>query len=197
MGGLLSPIQTLFDFPRFLDGLRVGVLLAVIVAIIGFATSARRRGQRVPWGLAGPAWVFGSLMCLGGWFGYQQIWALPQQLLVGLGILFVAGEIAERTPNPKVIGVVLGFPGALLVGWSEEFPGPSWSAWLVIGVAAIAGPLAADLDRRAARLGFGPVLWLITVGGLYGTVPASATLLTSRLISAACSFVTSSSPGGC
>ena len=31
--------------------------------------------------------------------------------------------------------------------------------------------MAADLDRRAARLGLGPVLWLLTVFGVYVTVP--------------------------
>ena len=31
--------------------------------------------------------------------------------------------------------------------------------------------MAADLDRRGARLGLGPVIWLITVFGVYVTVP--------------------------
>ena len=35
----------------------------------------------------------------------------------------------------------------------------------------LGAPSAADLDRRAARLGLGPVLWLVTVVGVYATVP--------------------------
>jgi len=85
--------------------------------------------------------------------------------------LVVAGELADRTPNPTVIGGLLAVPGALLVGASSEFPGPSWARLLVIATIIIGSPLAADLDRRSARLGLGPILWLISVAGLSGTVP--------------------------
>ena len=41
----------------------------------------------------------------------------------------------------------------------------------MIGTIIVGSPLAADLDRRCARLGLGPILWLIAVAGLYWTVP--------------------------
>ncbi len=167
----MSSFQTLWDFPQFRDGLQIGVVVAIVAVGIGWSTRPRRRGFRAPWGLAGPAWVVASLGALGGWWGFAGVVELPKVLLWGLVILFVSGEIAERTPNPKIIGIILGFPGALLVAFSYEFEGPGWIRWLVLGVAAVGGPLAADLDRRAARLGLGPVLWLIAVAGLYWTVP--------------------------
>ena len=167
----MSPIQTLIDFPGFRDGFLFGLVLAIGVLAVGAVYSLFRHRSKVPLGLTGPAWVFASLVTLGGWLGYSGADVIPRQLVWGLVVLFVAGELAERTPNPKIIGIFLGFPGAILVGYARDLPGPSWSRWLVIGVAAIGGPLAADLDRRSARLGLAPVLWLLAVAGLYWTVP--------------------------
>jgi hypothetical protein len=159
------------EFPRFQDGFTVGLVFTALVVAAGWASVRLRRRSQRPWGLTGPAWVAASLITLGGWMGYEGVDVIPFGLLWGLLALFVAGEIAERTPNPKIIGFVLALPGAVLVGYSTEFPGPSWSRWVVLGVTALGAPLAADLDRRAARLGLGPVLWLIAVAGVYWTVP--------------------------
>ena len=167
----MSSFQTLWDFPQFRDGLQIGVVLGLVALGVGWSTRPRRRGFRAPWGLGGPAWVVASLAALGGWWGFSELIALPQGLFWGLAVLFTSGELAERTPNPKIIGIILGFPGALLVAFSYDFDGPGWIRWLVLGSVAVGGPLAADLDRRAARLGLGPVLWLIAVAGLYWTVP--------------------------
>ena len=167
----MEPFQTLVDFPRFQDGFRVGLVFTALVVAAGLVVVTLRRHPHRPWGLTGPAWVLASLITLGGWMGYEGVDVVPSGLRWGLLALFVAGEIAERTPNPKIVGVVLALPGAILVAYSTEFPGPSWSRLLVLGVTAIGGPLAADLDRRAARLGLGPVLWLIAVAGVYWTVP--------------------------
>ena len=167
----VDPIRTLVEFPRFQDGFAVGLVFAALVVVAGWALLGLRRRSQSPWGLTGPAWVTASLVTLGGWMGYEGVDVVPSGLVWGLLALFVAGEIAERTPNPKFIGLLLGVPGAVLVATSTEFPGPSWSRWVVFGVTAVGAPLAADLDRRAARLGLGPVLWLIAVAGVYWTVP--------------------------
>lgn len=167
----MNPIQTLIDFPGFQDGFWLGLTLTFVLLAAGWALQFVRRRSARPWGLTGPAWVMASLMILGGWNGYTGTDVLPSSLLWGLLVLLVGGEIADRTPNPKIIGILFAAPGAFLVGTSAEFPGPSWTKWLVIGVVTIGAPLAADLDRRAARLGLGPVLWLIAVAGLYWTVP--------------------------
>lgn len=167
----MSPFTTLVDFQGFKDGFAVGLALAVVVLALGFGISKLPRRTHAPLGLTGPAWVIACLIVIGGAFGYEQIDTFPSGLLWGLAALFVAGELADRTPNPKIIGAVLALPGAVLVGVSSDFPGPSWSQNLVIGTIIVASPLAADLDRRCARLGLGPVLWLIAVAGLYWTVP--------------------------
>ncbi len=167
----MSPFTTLVDFQGFRDGFVVGLMLAAVVLALGFGIAQLPRRGHAPLGLTGPAWVIACVVVVGGGFGYEQIDRLPSGLLWGLAILFAAGELADRTPNPKIIGAVLAIPGAVLIGVSSDFPGPSWSRNLVILTIIVASPLAADLDRRSARLGLGPVLWLIAVAGLYWTVP--------------------------
>jgi hypothetical protein len=167
----VSPFTTLVDFQGFRSGFSVGVILTAVVLALGFGVTKLPRRTHAPLGFTGPAWVIAVVVVIGGSFGYQQIDTFPRGLLWGLVVLFAAGELADRTPNPKIIGAVLAVPGAVLVGISSDFPGPSWSRNLVIATIIVASPLAADLDRRSARLGLGPVLWLIAVAGLYWTVP--------------------------
>ncbi len=167
----MSPFTTLIDFPGFRDGFSVGLALTAVVLAAGFGLTMLPRRSHAPIGLTGPAWVIACLLVVGGGFGYRELDTFPSGMLWGLVALFVAGELADRTPNPKLLGAVLAVPGAVLVGVSSDFPGPSWSQNLVIATIIVASPLAADLDRRSARLGLGPLLWLITVAGLYWTVP--------------------------
>ena len=170
-GVCVSPIRTLVDFSGFQAGFWWGLLAMGVVLAAGWVAIVIRRGSGTPVGLAGPAWVLVSLGLLGGWIGASRTDAIPSGLVWGLLVLVVGGELADRTPNPIFIGIVFAVPGAFLVGFSREFPGPTWSKWVVIGVVAVGGPLAADLDRRVSRLGLGPVLWLIAVAGMYWTVP--------------------------
>jgi len=167
----MNQITTLMDFWQFQSGWVLGWVLLPIVVGIGWSTRSRRHGRRSPWGLAGPAWVIGSLMALDGWAGHRTVFDVPGQLLAGLALLVLAGEMAYRTPNPKVFGCILGIPGAVLVGTATDFRGPGWIAPLVIVATIVGGTFAAEVDRRAARLGLGPVLWLVTVFGVYVTVP--------------------------
>ena len=175
--GRVNQITTLVDFWEFQSGWVLGWLALPVVVLLGWSGRAQRHGRRSPYGLVGIAWVIASLMALAGWAGHEPVLGsagfgeLPAQLLVGLALSAVAVELAFRTPNPKVIGCLLGIPGAVLVGTASDFRGPSWTAPLVIVTTLVGGPLAADVDRRAARLGLGPVLWLITVIGVYATVP--------------------------
>ena len=167
----MGPIRTLVDFPGFQAGFWWGLLALGVVLTAGWAAVSMRRGSGTPLGLAGPAWVLVSVGLLGGWIGNSRTDVIPTGLLWGLLVLTVGGELADRTPNPIFIGMVFSVPGAFIVGMSRDFPGAPWTKWVVIGVVAIGGPLGADLDRRAARLGLGPLLWVIAVAGLYWTVP--------------------------
>ncbi|MSO37017.1 MAG: hypothetical protein EXQ69_02060 [Acidimicrobiia bacterium] len=168
----MEPFLTLFNFPQFQAGLHVGLVAAVLVALAGLLLrNGRRARRRPPLGMAGPGLVIASLVVLGGSWGSDEIVGLPTGLLQGLALLIVGGEIASRTRWPLGAGLVLAVPGAWMLADSYSFPGPGWSRWLVFGVAVLGSPMAADLDRRLARLGLGPVLFALSALGLYTTVP--------------------------
>ena len=167
----MSPFTTLWDFRQFQSGWWAGWAFLPVVAFAGWVVVTSGRKPRAPWGLVGPAWVLGSLLALDGWLHFDQIAVLPDQLLWGLLAAAAGNELASHTPNPKILGCGLVLPGAWLVATSTDFAGPDWVVPLVILTIALGAPMAADLDRRGARLGLGPVLWLITVFGVYVTVP--------------------------
>jgi hypothetical protein len=167
----VTPFTTLFDFRQFQSGWWAGWMLLPLVAFTGWVVVSQPRTRPAPWGLVGPAWVVGSLLALDGWLRFDQLTHLPAQLLWGLLAVAAANELASHTPNPKIIGCLLVLPGAYLVATSADFGGPGWVVPLVTATITLGGPSAADLDRRGARLGLGPVLWLVTVFGVYVTVP--------------------------
>lgn len=167
----MSPFTTLFDFRQFQSGWWAGWAFLPVVAFAGWVVVTNGRTKQAPWGLVGPAWVLGSLLALDGWLRFDHLVDLPAQLVWGLLAVAAANELASHTPNPKIIGCLLVLPGAYLVATSTDFAGPDWVVPLVTITVTLGGPMAADLDRRAARLGLGPVLWLITVFGVYATVP--------------------------
>jgi hypothetical protein len=167
----VSPFVTLFDFRQFQSGWWAGWALLPVVAFSGWVVVSRPRTHVVPWGLVGPAWVLGSLLALDGWLRFDHLVDIPAQLVWGLLAVAAANELASHTPNPKIIGCLLVFPGAYLVATSTDFAGPGWVVPLVLVTITLGGPMAADLDRRAGRLGLGPVMWMVTVFGVYVTVP--------------------------
>jgi hypothetical protein len=166
----VDPFQTLVDFPEFRSGLVAGLFVSLPVLVIGLAWRLHRpRGM--PLGLAGPAFSLAALATIGGWFGADELSPVPQDLVVGVLACWLAGTIAARTPRPVLLGGLLTVPGAVLIAGSEDFGGAQWVVWLIFVGTVLGGAFGADLDRRVARLGLGPVLFLIAVGGLYATVP--------------------------
>ena len=111
-------------------------------------------------GLVGPAWVLGSLLALDGWLALRPDLDLPDAARSwGLLAVAAANELASHTPNPEAHRLrSLVLPGAYLVATSTDFAGPGWVVPLVIVTVTVGGPMAADLDRRGARLGLGPLL---------------------------------------
>jgi hypothetical protein len=168
LGDGVGPLRTLVDFPQFQSGLASGVVAALCVLVVGLLV---KRDGRVGPGLVGCAFVVASYGVVDGWFGGDRILVLPDALLIGLVFLFIGGELAVRTRAGLVAGLVFAVPGALCVAVARDLPGPAWVPWLV-GIGTVVGAASgADVDRRTGRLGLGPVLFLISVGGVYATVP--------------------------
>jgi hypothetical protein len=97
--------------------------------------------------------------------------SVPGGVSWGLLLLWVAGAVAARTAAPAVVGPLAALPGALLVAGANRGLDAAWVPVVIVLGTVLVGMAAADLDRRTARLGLGPLLMTIAVVGVYFTVP--------------------------
>ena len=139
--------------------------------------SSRRRGsgEARALGLAGLAFAVASLAAIDGVAGFDRVTAVPSEVVGALAALGAAGALASWPRIPRVVRIplamVLSVPGAWLLAERTDVPGPAWLRTTVLVAAAVVGPLVADADRRLRASGAGPLLLLVTVGGVYATVP--------------------------
>ena len=95
---------------------------------------------------------------------------LPDRVLVGLGLLALAGVVFPWTQRLPVLAILLALPGGSLIGTSG-LPGPAWVVPLVVGVIATVGPVSAWFDHDAQGSPVPAVLLAISVVGVWLTVP--------------------------
>lgn len=167
----MRPLTDLVGSTEFAIGLLVGtvVLLIALPASLGLRTLVPRKGRRP--GLFGPALGVGGFLALDGLLGTDELLAVPSGVGWGLLLLWVAGAVAARTASPAIVGALAALPGALLVAGANDGLAAAWVPVVIVLGTVLVGTGAADLDRRTARLGLGPLLMVIAVVGIYFTVP--------------------------
>jgi hypothetical protein len=167
----MSPLTDLVGSTEFLIGLLMGTiaLLVALPAALGLAALRRTHGRRP--GLVGPAFVLASVFAMNGSLGTDEVVSVPEEVVFGLLLLWLAGAIAARTAAPWLVGPIASLPGGFLLAGANVGLGHVWVPVVMVLATAIVGGTAADLDRRAARYGLGPLLFLVAVGGIYFTVP--------------------------
>ena len=72
---------------------------------------------------------------------------------------------------PWLVGPIAAIPGAVLLAGANDGLDAGWVPIVIVVGTVVIGATAADLDRRTARFGLGPLLLFITVAGIYVTVP--------------------------
>lgn len=169
------------DAPEFRAGFVAGLIAAAVVAAASGAwwASARSTGRVArPVGAAGLAFAVASLIALDG---VDRVPRVPTALVVAVAALAAGGALSSlprlSSGTRFAVGVAASAPGAWLLAERTDVPGPEWVRSLVLVAAVVVGPLAADFDCRHVRLGVGPVLLLITAGGVYATVPDTEQVL--------------------
>ena len=197
---MFEPIRTALSAEELHIGLIRGLFAAAAVAVVARTfvvsrlllvmwgrRSARVRSviearnllrppRRLP-GLAGIAFVAAALPALAAMHATlppqvaDDIPTVPSVVVLGLILLWAGVALAGRTATPVPFGIVLAVPGAVLLVWDQQLPGPGWLRWVIVLGTVIGGPLAAETDRRLGRAGIGCVMWLFVVGACYSTVP--------------------------
>jgi hypothetical protein len=171
----LNAVHTLLSSARSRDGL-VAALVSV-TAVTAWTVSSRPRRLGGSAGIAFVAAVLGAQAFVGGLNPAAWI-----ALLIGLTTLGAAGYLTRdirvgQRPRSRgqlaglAMGLVVGVTGAVLVTSHVGQPQAAWLRPLAIVVILVSGPLVADFEVRFAALGAAPVLLLVSVGGIYATVP--------------------------
>jgi hypothetical protein len=159
----VGPLHVLTNASQFRNGVVAGLLVAAAVAAVAFASGRRR----LP--LAGPAFALGALGALACSVNVAHDQPLPSGVLAGALLASACAELAWSVwPNPVAIALA-SLPGAVVTA-GAVVGGDVWTRVMVAAFAAVGGALAVDFDEHD-RLGVGPSLWLLTVAGVYWTVP--------------------------
>jgi hypothetical protein len=140
----------------FLTGLRFGALAVLAVVVV----TALDRHLR-PW--AGVAFVAAGLLAL------DDAFTVEQEVVVGLAVLAVGGFAAMRLPMP--VWLVAAAPGAVLFAQATDLDEPSWAIPTILATTLVGGLLMADFDKAFAPTGLPPVMFAVTLLGVYVTVP--------------------------
>ena len=150
----------------FRHGLRFG-----LIALAGGLALALL--ARVSWlgGRRGPLPVAGVLVAGAAFAGLDRAGLLPPGLALALAVLGAGGLAVDVLRLPPLMLVPLGAPGAWLLATDTGLVEVGWIRTLVGVTAAVGAALTADFDDRWRARGAVPVLWLVTVLGVYATVP--------------------------
>jgi len=136
------------------------VALAVAAAL-GLVLS--RRGRR-PVGVAGLG-VAGAFL-----WAMHATGRLVPGLPLALGLLALAGLVAVDLARFPPLLAVLAAPGAWVLATHAGLGEPAWLRAVLGVTVAVGAALAADVDRRAAGLGLGPVWFAVGAVGVLFTV---------------------------
>ncbi len=167
----MQPISDLLGATEFQIGLLVGTLALLVTFPAALGLSALSSSKRTRPGLVGIVFALASLAALAGTLGTDQVYPVPAEVLLGVALLFVAGTIGARVEPSWLVGPLVAIPGAVVLANENDGLQAGWIGMLIVlGTVAI-GATAGDLDRRSARYGLGPILLVITVLGIYVTVP--------------------------
>jgi hypothetical protein len=147
---------------EFTVGLRAGLLALALGAAAGVVWHLVRRRSFPGAGLL--------LVAATAW-GLHEAVTLPMGLVQGLAALAGAGLIAAFVPAPRIVGPMLAIPGAWILASRGDLVEAEWIRILVIVATVVGGTLAADFDRRFGPAGFPPVLFAVSVVGVYFSVP--------------------------
>ena len=167
----MTPVSDLVGSTEFAIGLLMGTiaLLVALPAALGLGVLFPARGRRP--GLVGPVFAVASVFALNESLGTDEIASVPGEVVLGLVLVWLAGTIGAATRHPWLVGPIASLPGGFLLAGANAGLRDGWVPVLIVVGIALVGGTAADLDRRGARYGLGPLLFFVAVGGIYFTVP--------------------------
>ena len=164
----MGKITLLTDARQFRVGLVCGLDGIAAVFVLGATRTFGRRPA-----VAGTACAVAALAVLQGWGPWGPALRLPQPAMIAVALLAVGGIGTQvlRPGNRLTTGMAMLVPGGVLLGLALADRAPAWAAIAAAFTVVVGGGLAADLDHFHRRRSLGPLLFVVTVAGVYLTVP--------------------------
>ena len=164
----MRPLSDLFGRDRVLDRAARSARVALLVtlpAALGLTALFPERADRP--GLVGPVVRRrDASLALGGALGTDVIVRGPRpRSSSALGLLLARGhDRGPCTPCALGVGPIAALPGAVVLAGANHGLAAGWVPVLIVVGTLVIGATAADLDRRTARCGLGPLLLFVAVG---------------------------------
>jgi hypothetical protein len=144
---------------QFWAGVAAGAVAAGIVVMLG------RFGRKG----AGVAFAAAALVALATAGEVAAHHRLPAALILGSCLAATCAALAHGLGGRLLAVALAATPGAIVAAGAVVGV-PQWGRVLVVLFGAVGGALIADYETRAPS-GMVPPLWLLTVAGVYWTVP--------------------------
>lgn len=167
----MGAVEDLLGSREFQLGFVCGTAaLLCVVLLAGSLPSIKPRRR----GLVGPALVLAGLVASAGWVGLHRSLSIPWFVVLGALLVYAGMELSvrwSRTRHSWWVRPLLLMPGAAIAAFGVDWGRPWWLPWMVLVGTCVCGPLTADFDTRSARLGLGPVMFAVALGGAYAYLP--------------------------
>lgn len=124
-----------------------------------------------------PAPVVAVLLTGAATAAMQTTRELPSDLWVGVLLLALGGALYPWARSLPMLPAVVAIPGAWWVTRVVDLPGAVWVPWLLFAWIVVGAPLVTSFDRHFADRGYGPVLLVIGIAGMFATLPDTEEIL--------------------
>ncbi|NND04371.1 MAG: hypothetical protein HKN91_16465 [Acidimicrobiia bacterium] len=101
----------------------------------------------------------------------------PRELWTGVALLAGAGALYPLVSRLPLLPAALAAPGAWWVTNTVDLPGAGWVPWALLAWIVVGGTLLADFDRHHEGTGYCPLLLVISVAGMFATLPDTEQIL--------------------
>lgn len=157
-----------FTSKEFLAGFAFGLIALALGALVVYVWHQWRNT---------PAPIVGVLLTVTAIAALQTTRDLSSNLWVGIILLTLGGALYPWATRVPLLPVALAIPGAWWVTRIVELSGVAWVSWLLFAWIVVGAPLVTSFDRHFVDRGYGPILLVISIAGMFTTLPDTEEIL--------------------